>query len=92
MQKRGFPAAAILALFILAAALLVIIIKLIFHQLDLIDRRRSLTNHHHHPLSPSYPNTPKIIRTQSQQLVVEIHRCDDENELNILFVEKISKN
>jgi hypothetical protein len=90
MQKRGFPAAAILALFILAAALLVIIIKLIFHQLDLIDRRRSLTNHH--PLSPSYPNTPKIILTQSQQLVVEIHRCDDENELNILFVEKISKN
>jgi hypothetical protein len=99
MQKRGFPAAVILALLMLAAALLVITIKLIYRQLDIIDRRRSLATHQsmlasqdHQALSPSDPNTPRIIRSQSQQLVVEIHRCDDENELSILLVEKTSKN
>ncbi len=80
MQKSGFPAAAILALLILTAALLVITIKLIYRQLDIIDRRHSIAAHQlirasqDHPLSPSCLNTPQIIR-----------RCDEENEFNIFY-------
>ncbi|CAF1478046.1 unnamed protein product [Rotaria sordida] len=38
MQKRGFPAAGILATLVLAAILLVIAIKLIYHRLDIVER------------------------------------------------------
>jgi hypothetical protein len=94
MQKRGFPAAAILALVILAVALVVIAIKLIYRQLDIIDRRHSLAAHQSilscQP-SPNYLTKPRMFHTQSQDLVVEIHRCGKENELSILLLEKTPK-
>ena len=42
MQKRGFPAAAILALLVLAAGLLVVALKLIYRQLDRRANQQSL--------------------------------------------------
>ncbi|CAF3094247.1 unnamed protein product [Rotaria sp. Silwood2] len=45
MQKRGFPAAGILATLVLAVILLVIAIKLIYHQLDIAERRQSRCIH-----------------------------------------------
>ncbi len=45
MQKDGFPAAAILALCIFAVVLLIIAMKLIYRQLDLLERRRNLSTH-----------------------------------------------
>lgn len=44
MQKRGFPAAAILALLALIMILLVLAMKLIRHQLDTLARRQSIIN------------------------------------------------
>lgn len=80
MQKRGFPAAAILALLIFAAVLLVIAIKLIYHQLDLLDRRHSLA---------AQQSTLLNQTGQGEQYLVEVHRDgDEENQLSILFVEK----
>jgi hypothetical protein len=49
MQKDGFPAAAILALCIFAVVLLIITMKLIYRQLDLLERRRSLSTHSNPP-------------------------------------------
>ena len=51
MQKRGFPAAGLLALLILTALLSGLVITFIFQQLDPLDRsrnnslRRSATSH-----------------------------------------------
>ncbi|CAF0971557.1 unnamed protein product [Rotaria sordida] len=83
MQKRGFPAAGILALMVLATALLIIIIKLITRQLDLLagrntkTRRRSITTmttYRSRQPSPStaisYPNTPLIPSVQSRKDIV----------------------
>ena len=39
-QKRGFPAAAILAVLVVATLLLTVLIKQIYRQLDIIERRR----------------------------------------------------
>lgn len=85
MQKRGFPAAAILALLMLAAVLLVIAIKLIYHQLDLLDRRHSLAAQQSILLNQTEQPSP-IVHSQGEQYLVE----DDhqENPLSILFVEK----
>lgn len=94
MQKRGFPAAAILALLIFSIVLLVIAIKLIYRQLDKIDRRRSIAARLSAlPITCQQslsivPHTPQIVHTQVQQLVVELHRCDEENELSILLLEE----
>jgi hypothetical protein len=86
MQKDGFPAAAILALFILAVALLVIAVKLIYRQLDILERRRNgsidnsvLSNH-----DRSQSSNPT-------QIVVKIDQYTEENELSILFLKKASK-
>lgn len=43
MQKRGFPAAGILALLILAVVVLTIVIKLIYHQIDEFERRERIS-------------------------------------------------
>ena len=40
MQKRGFPAAAILAALVGATLLLTVLIKQVYRQLDIIERRR----------------------------------------------------
>ena len=87
-QKRGFPAAAILALLILAAVLLVIAIKLIYHQLDLLDRRHSLAAQQSTLFNQTDQPSP-IVHSQGEQYLVEVHRDgDEENQLSILFVEK----
>lgn len=78
MQKRGFPAAGILALLVLVTILLIIVIKLINYRLDVVDRRKSgsirrsvatITTYRSRQPSPStavsFPNTPLIsIRPQ----------------------------
>ncbi len=98
MQKRGFPAAGILALLMVAVALVIIAMKLTYRQLDIIDRRRSIANqqlillNQTRQLSSNYLNRPQTAHGQLQQLVVEIHRRNEENELNILFLKKVSKN
>jgi hypothetical protein len=71
MQKRGFPAAGVLALIMLAGALLVIGLKLTYRQLDVIDRRRSIANQQLILLNQTRQlssNTPQII---------DIHRCNE---------------
>jgi len=79
MQKRGFPAAGILVLLMLVIALFVMAIELTYRQIDLIDRRRSIAMHQlilsqqSRQLLSTHLNTP--------QIVVEIHQCDEENEL-----------
>jgi hypothetical protein len=73
MQKRGFPAAGILALLMLAGALLVIALKLTYRQLDAIDRRRSIANQQLILLNQTRQlssNTPQII---------DVHRCNEKN-------------
>lgn len=78
MQKRGFPAAGILALLVLVTVLLIIAIKLISHQLGRLSRRRSraarrsittLTTYRSRQPSPStapvsFPGTPLTGRVQ----------------------------
>jgi len=73
MQKRGFPAAGILALIVLVIILLIIAMKLINYQLDLLARRKNgssrrsvatITTYRSRQPSPStaisFPNTPII--------------------------------
>lgn len=73
MQKRGFPAAGILALLVLVTFLLVIVIKLINYRLDVVARRTSgsmrrsvatITTYRSRQPSPStavsFPTTPLI--------------------------------
>lgn len=78
MQKRGFPAAGILALFVLVTILLIILIKIINRQLDMIARRKNgssirrsvatITTYRSRQPSPStaisFPNTPVIPSTK----------------------------
>ena len=81
-----------------AAALLVIAMKLIYRQLDLLDRRHSLLAQQsmavlHHPIdqpSPSDLETPRMIHDRREEFLVEIHRAvvNEENQLSILLVEK----
>lgn len=71
MQKRGFPAAGILAVFVLVTILFILVIKLINHRLDVVARRKSgsirrsaatITTYRSRQPSPStavsFPNTP----------------------------------
>jgi hypothetical protein len=73
MQKRGFPAAGILALIVLVIILLIIAMKLINYQLDLLARRKNgssrrsvatITTYRSRQPSPStaisFPTTPII--------------------------------
>jgi hypothetical protein len=85
MQKRGFPAAGILALLILAVVLLVIGIQLIYRQLDNIDQRHSIITAHQSILPIQNYQTSSTLHSQTQQSVIEIHRCDEENESSILL-------
>ena len=80
MQKRGFPAAGILALIVLLAILLIIAVKLINRRLDGVTRRKSgsirrsvatITTYRSRQPSPStaisFPNTPLLHPAQLQR-------------------------
>jgi hypothetical protein len=83
MQKRGFPAAGILALLVLVTILLIIVIKLINRQLDVIARRKNgsirrsiatITTYRSRQPSPStaisFPNTPVISPLQLKKDII----------------------
>jgi len=83
MQKRGFPAAGILALLVLVTILLIIVIKLINRQLDVIARRKNgsirrsvatITTYRSRQPSPStaisFPNTPVIPPVQLKKDII----------------------
>jgi len=83
MQKRGFPAAGILALLVLVTILLIIVIKLISRQLDVIARRKNgsirrsiatITTYRSRQPSPStaisFPNTPVISPLQLKKNII----------------------
>ena len=83
MQKRGFPAAGILALLVLVTVLLIIAMKLINHRIAVFIRRKNgsvrrsittLTTYRSRQPSPStlisYPNTPLIPAVQLQKDLV----------------------
>ncbi|CAF0928130.1 unnamed protein product [Adineta ricciae] len=83
MQKRGFPAAGILALLVLVTVLLIIAMKLINHRIAILIRRKNgsvrrsittLTTYRSRQPSPStiisYPNTPLIPAVQLQKDLV----------------------
>ena len=83
MQKRGFPAAGILALLVLVTILLIIVIKLINHQLETLSRRKNgsirrsvatITTYRSRQPSPStaatFPNTPLSPRVQIRKDLV----------------------
>ncbi|UJR37419.1 hypothetical protein I4U23_030123 [Adineta vaga] len=80
MQKRGFPAAGILALLVLVTSLLIIAMKLINRRIGVLTRRKNgsvrrsittLTTYRSRQASPStavsYPNTPLLPSVQSQK-------------------------
>jgi hypothetical protein len=84
MQKRGFPAAGILALLVLVTILVIIVIKLINRQLDVITRRKNgsirrsvatITTYRSRQPSPStaiisFPNTPVIPPVQLKKDII----------------------
>jgi hypothetical protein len=83
MQKRGFPAAGILALIVFVTIFFIIAIKLITRRLDLLARRKNgsirrsiatITTYRSRQPSPStivsYPNTPLIRPVQPQKDIV----------------------
>jgi hypothetical protein len=84
MQKRGFPAAGILALLVLVTILVIIVIKLINRQLDVITRRKNgsirrsvatITTYRSRQPSPStaiisFPNTPVIPPVQLKKNII----------------------
>ena len=61
MQKRGFPAAGILALLVGATFLLTLIVKQIYRQIDIIVRRRHGSVRS--SMIPTYHEEPLRIRT-----------------------------
>jgi hypothetical protein len=86
MQKRGFPAAGILALMVLVTILLIIGIKLFNRRLDAIARRKSdsirrsvatITTYRSRQPSPStavsFPNTPVIPPVKLQRDIIPVN-------------------
>lgn len=83
MQKRGFPAAGILALLVLVTSLLIIAIKLINHRVNVLTRRKNgltrrsiatITTYRSRQPSPStaisFPNTPLMRPVQLQRDII----------------------
>jgi hypothetical protein len=83
MQKRGFPAAGILALLVLVTILFVIVMKLINRRLEILARRKNgsirrsiatITTYRSRQPSPStavtFPNTPVTPRIPIQKDIV----------------------
>ena len=86
MQKRGFPAAGILALMVSIIILLIIVMKIVRHRCDMLTKRKSqhsrrsitiITTYRSRPSSPatavSCPSTPLILPAELRKDTVTVN-------------------